>query len=179
MKQLNAEKVGDDAEKAAKVSQIKKFALYAVIVVVLVGIAFVLFPFFNKPPVGENAKIELSSTFFNFGNVSVRGGTVSTSFTISNSGEDDLIIEKMETSCMCTSAKLYFNGRESPAFGMHSKSSFWSETIPPGESAELKIFYDPTAHPELRGSVTRVVTIYSSDSLAPQKDVKIEVTQVA
>ena len=178
LKQLNAEKVSADAEKAVKVGQIKKYALYAVVAVVLVGIVFVLFSVFNKPVVGENAKIELSSTSSNLGNVSVRGGTVSTSFTVSNTGEDDLVIEKMESSCMCTSAKIYFNGRESPLFGMHSKPSFWTETIPPGESAELKIFYDPTAHPDLRGAVTRVVTIYSNDSLSPQKDVKIQVNQV-
>ena len=178
-KQLKEEQAVAEEIKREKAKNLKKIGLYAVAAVVVIGIAFVLFSFFNKPPVGENAELELSSSFFSFGNVSVAGGTVSTTLILSNQGEDALVIEKIEASCMCTSAKLSFNGRESPTFGMHSNSPFWSETIPPGETAELKIFYDPTAHPELRGPVTRIVSIYSNDLSDSKKDIKIEVNQVS
>ena len=50
--------------------------------------------------------------------------------------------------------------------------------IPPGETAQLKVYYDPMAHgeqekPELR--ITRDVTIISNDPVDFQKKVRIEI----
>ncbi len=72
----------------------------------------------------------------------------------------DLIIDNMDSSCMCTSASVIYNGKEGPKFNMamHGNPKGWSVTIPPGDEAQLKIYYDPNAHKELRGPVTRTVS---------------------
>jgi len=79
---------------------------------------------------------------------------------------------------MCTSASLIYDGKESQKFGMHTSGGFWSQTIKQGEEAQLKISYDPNVHPELRGPVTRVVTVYSNDPKYSQKEIKVYLTQV-
>ena len=53
------------------------------------------------------------------------------------------------------------------------------QIIGPDETAQLKIYYDPTVHRNLRGPVTRIITIYTNDPINPQKDVRIDVNQVA
>jgi hypothetical protein len=54
----------------------------------------------------------------------------------------------------------------------------WSETLRPDEKAMLNVYYDPTVHPELRGPVTRMVSLYSNDPVDFKIDVTIDVNQV-
>ena len=130
------------------------------------------------------SKIEIKNPKYDFGTVSQSEGVVSTTFTIENTGGSDLIIENMDTSCMCTTASLIYQGKESPKFGMsmHGENPENFElVIPPGESALLKVYFDPNAHgkqkkPEVK--ITREVSIISNDPVDFQKKVKIELTQV-
>ena len=115
----------------------------------------------------------------NFGDVSQSKGIVSFLTSITNDGESDLVIDGIVTSCMCTTANIIVDGEESPTFGMHAKPSSWKQVIKPGEEARLKINYDPNAHPELRGSVTRVITLSSNDPQYPKKDIKVYLNQVS
>ncbi|MEK0347973.1 MAG: DUF1573 domain-containing protein [Nitrosopumilus sp.] len=111
------------------------------------------------------------------GVVSQAKGDVSTDFTITNTGDGNLVIKGMETSCMCTTASLIYKGKESPEFGMamHGNPKGWSAIIPSGESATLRVIYDPNAHRNLLGSVTREISLYSN---AGTKQVKIKLNQV-
>jgi len=54
----------------------------------------------------------------------------------------------------------------------------WSVSIRPGDTAILKVIYDPMVHPDLRGTVTRVVTLYTNDPTSKVKDVYIRINQV-
>ena len=118
------------------------------------------------------------------GRVSQTDGVVSTSFAIKNTGESDLIIENMDSSCMCTSARLVYNGVEGPIFGMSSHGDNpedYTLAIKPGDSATLKVYFDPNAHgkqtkPEIKA--VRTVTIISNDPDEFQKKVRIELIQV-
>jgi hypothetical protein len=116
------------------------------------------------------------------GDVSVAAGETSTSFTVRNDGKSDLIITGMESSCGCTTVTLVLDGVESPRFGMPGHGSEmpkgWSAVLAPGKTAELKVYYDPTVHPELRGSVTRTVTVFSDDPVNFGEKVRIEANQV-
>ncbi|MBR9699341.1 DUF1573 domain-containing protein [Candidatus Woesearchaeota archaeon] len=133
----------------------------------------------DNPP-----KIAVESPRYDFGTISQSQGIVSTSFKITNTGESDLIIDSLDTSCMCTTAKLVYKGEESPEFGMSmhgTNPKNFELRIPPGDSTELKVFYDPMAHgkqkkPEMR--IVREVTITSNDPVDFQKGVRIELTQV-
>lgn len=125
--------------------------------------------------------ITIEPAYFDFGDVSVAEGEVSTTMKVKNDGKTDLIISKMESSCGCTTAALIVNGVEGPRFRMpgHGKNpENWSATLAPNEEAELKIYYDPTVHPNLRGAVTRTVSVFSNDPVDFEVRVKIEVNQV-
>ena len=133
---------------------------------------------------GFSPKIEVDKAIYNFGTVSQSQGNVSTTFTITNSGSGDLIIDGMETSCMCTSASIIYQGGEGPKFGMgmHGDNpENYKLVIPAGDSATLKVYYDPLAHGKQKTAqekIIREITIKSNDPLNFQKKVRIEVTQV-
>jgi hypothetical protein len=137
----------------------------------------------NKAP-PHPPRIEIENPRHDFGRVSQADGIVSSVFTIKNAGGSDLIIENMDTSCMCTYASIIYKGREGPKFGMSihgNNPANYSLTIPPGESALLKVYYDPMAHGKQKKReirVTREITIISNDPVDFQKKVRIEATQV-
>ncbi len=126
-------------------------------------------------------RIVIKPSSYNFQDVSVARGVVKTSMTIKNEGKSDLLIDDMDSSCGCTTASIAKEGGEGPIFGMkmHGTNPVgWSETLKPGETAEINIYYDPQAHSDMRGHVTRVITVFSNDPNTPEKLVKIEVNQV-
>jgi len=51
-------------------------------------------------------------------------------------------------------------------------------TIPPGDSADLKVYYDPNVHKDLRGLVRRSVSVYSNDPRNKVEEVVISANQV-
>ena len=129
----------------------------------------------------ENPKIVIEPSYYNFGDISQAKGIISTIFNIKNEGESDLIINNMESSCMCTTASIIYDGAEGPRFGMSmhgSNPKEWSVSIPPGEEAQLKVYYDPDAHGKFTGLVTRTIDIYSNDPIDFQKQVRIELNQI-
>jgi len=133
----------------------------------------------KNPPV-----LEMAETFHELGTIKQSPEKVSTQFEIKNTGKSDLIIDNMDTSCMCTSATITYSGREGPVFGMSmhgNNPKNWQVVIPPGESATLNIYYDPMAHgiqKEEKLDITRFVTISSNDPVNFQEEVKIHLVQV-
>ncbi len=125
--------------------------------------------------------LQVSPESINLGDVSVSGGPVVVGFEIKNTGASDLVIDDMETSCGCTSASIVYDGVEGPLFNMREHGNNpvgWSVSIRPGDTAILKVIYDPMVHPDLRGTVTRVVTLYTNDPTSKVKDVYIRINQV-
>ncbi len=97
----------------------------------------------------------------------------SATFVVRNTGEGELVLLSIATSCMCTSAVFRFKGRESPAFGMHDNPEGWSERLKPGESGELTVTYDPNVHPD-SGGIVRAVYINTNDPT--NREVQITIT---
>lgn len=125
--------------------------------------------------------INIGPDTYDFGDVSVAKGVVSTVMTLKNDGKSDLVINNMDSSCMCTTASIIFNGVEGPIFGMsmHGNPKGWSVTIPPGEEAQLKIYYDPTVHPEAVGQhLVRIISVFSDDPVNFEKKVRVDIDQV-
>ncbi len=63
-------------------------------------------------------KVEIENKLYDAGQVSMADGNVVKTFEIKNTGEGDLEISKMRTSCMCTSAILTVGDKKSLKFGM-------------------------------------------------------------
>lgn len=113
-------------------------------------------------------KITVSETKKDLGLVSQKNGTVTTEFVIKNEGKSDLVIDKLSSSCGCTSGSLVYQGKEGPRFsmaghGLEAPDPNWKVAIAPGDEAKVKVDYDPTVHPDLTGPVTRTISIHSND----------------
>jgi len=156
--------------------KIKKYVIAVVILTVIIVLVYL-----KITPKEDAPVIILGSSLIEFGDVSQSQGAVSKEVMISNEGKNDLIIKGMDTSCACTSATLVYQGKESPRFSManHGTNPTKFElVIPPGDNAQLKIYYDPNVHKTMRGSVTRSIYITSNDPRDSRKEVRIYVNQV-
>lgn len=126
-------------------------------------------------------KIKIDPENFDFGDVSMANGKVNKIFKIKNEGDADLKLSNIHTSCMCTTATLAIDGKKSPSFGMqgHGQTfSFWSETLGPGQTADLEVTFDPNAHgPDATGPITRAIYLHSNDN--NQEDAKSTITFTA
>ena len=126
--------------------------------------------------------ISLNHDTFDFGDVSQKKGEVFHYFEIKNEGKTDLAINKLDSSCGCTSASVVFEGKEGPRFAMagHGTESptDWKISIPGGETAQLKVYYDPNVHIDFRGEATREIYIFSNDPIDFEKKATIELNQV-
>jgi hypothetical protein len=127
--------------------------------------------------------ISITPQSYNLGEVSQKKGVVITFFELKNKGKSDLIIDKLETSCGCTSASIVFEEKEGPKFnmpgmGINEKIKDWQVVIPPGKIAQLKVYYDPNFHKDFRGLAIREISIFSNDPVDFEKKVRIELEQV-
>ncbi|MFQ5814100.1 MAG: DUF1573 domain-containing protein [Anaerolineae bacterium] len=132
----------------------------------------------NAP--AERPQIALEPQKVDLGDVSAKEGKVQTSITIKNAGQTDLIVDSLSTSCGCTTVSVVNNGEEGPVFGTGTppEAEGWSTTIPPGETAELRIYYDPNVHEDARGPMLREVYVSSNDPVDPVVKAAIELNQV-
>ena len=115
-------------------------------------------------------RISVAQTKIDLGDVSLKKGTVTTEFTLKNEGKSDLVINKLSSSCGCTSASLVYRGAEGPKFsmpghGQEEPDPNWQAAIAPGDEARVKVYYDPTVHPDLIGPVTRTISVHSNDPI--------------
>ncbi len=92
------------------------------------------------------------------------------------------MIDRMDTSCGCTFAAINYKDKESPFFTMpghgYENPEWGGVSIPPGETAQLEVMYDPDTHGEFRGFAIREVYVYSNDPIDFEKKVRIELNQV-
>lgn len=120
--------------------------------------------YFSPEKSGGTPKIEISPQEYDAGTVSMAEGLVEHTYEIKNNGDGDLKIDRIWTSCMCTTAQLKVGERESPEFSMHSSPIFWSQKIAPKENGFLKVTFDPAYHgPQGTGPVIRAVYLSSND----------------
>ena len=99
---------------------------------------------------------------FDFGFISMAAGKVSHRYWFRNASAAPVLISKIYTSCMCTTATLVKGGRVINNYGMpgHGYTPSVNETIAPNEDALIEAVFDPAAHgPSGIGPTERFVTI--------------------
>ncbi len=146
-------------------------------VIIVIGVA----GFFLSSSFAETPRIQVMPGYHDFGDVPAGGSVVSALMDVTNVGKGDLIMSNMDSSCGCTSASMIVDGKEGPRFSMSAHGTNpidWSVTLKPGQTAKLKVYYDPSVHSDQRGPVTRYITIFSNDLLNSQMKVTIEANQV-
>ncbi len=100
-------------------------------------------------------QISLEMSEFDFEDV-VNGVIVTKDVVLTNSGQSELVVETVTTTCGCTTATL------NPM------------SIPAGGTATLHIEFDSGAHgPELTGQIMRQVILISNDPEQPEATVEL------
>ena len=116
----------------------------------------------------QNIQLAVDSKSHDWGIIDYDNGIVSQNFAIKNTSQTVLELYDVITSCMCTTAQLITPSQTSRKFGMHEKSGSVF-TVQPGETAQLKVEFDPAFHgPSGLGPVTRTVTMNTNDTANPQ-----------
>lgn len=115
----------------------------------------------------KGAEVQVSETAFDWGEIPIDGGNVEKEFEIKNAGSQPLTLFNIKTSCMCTTAQVISDKEASPFFGMHEQSDY-KITVAAGETARLKVVFDPAYHgPEGIGPVTRQISVSTNDPKRP------------
>lgn len=143
----------------------KKLLLLIPAILILVGCKAV------APAATVNSSLVPSSTEYDFGTIAMEDNEVSTRYELTNTGEEPVTITNMYTSCMCTSAKLHYDGKTSDTVGMpgHGTSDQINITVQPGETTEVEAIYDPNAHgPMGTGLNRRTVILNTNSSSTPE-----------
>ena|SRR3989338_2833287 len=111
--------------------------------------------------------------YFDFGDISMKNGNVSREFKIENKGEGPVVINKVYTSCMCTSAFIIDEtGKKRGPFSMPGHGGGPAKTnieVPAGKSAVIEAVFDPAAHgPAGVGLAERSVYIETNSPMSPR-----------
>lgn len=117
----------------------------------------------------EAVSLSADETAYDFGTISMAAGNASHTFTISNLSALPVAIEKIYTSCMCTTALLDVGGEKFGPYGMpgHGFIPKINKTIDSGTEAEIEVVFDPAAHgPSGVGKIERVVIIENNGGKA-------------
>ena len=112
----------------------------------------------------DKPKTEMGETSFDFGDMKV-SDTKTQETTLKNVGTKPLVLSDIVTSCDCTFAQVIVGGRESPRFSMR-RDATWRETVQPGETATVRMIYEPRIMP-VKGKVNRSVAIKTNDPAKP------------
>lgn len=131
----------------------------------------------SNPAVYSASVLTAIENSFDFNTISMKDGNVSRQFEVRNDGEEPLIIEKVYTSCMCTTAYIINNsGKKYGAFGMpgHALSKTNIE-IGPGESAVVEAIFDPKAHgPSGVGLAQRSIYLETNSAKSPKLELSFQ-----
>lgn len=115
---------------------------------------------------------------YNFGTINMKNGNVSHRFALKNEGSEVIRIEKVSTSCMCTTAYIYDeSGAKRGPFGMpgHGLSPSTNIEVGAGGTVGLEAVFDPAAHgPQGTGKVKRVVYIDTNSQTKPKLQLTFE-----
>lgn len=110
-----------------------------------------------------SAALQPAKDSFDFGDIDIFGGKVETTYTLQNTGTEDVTVVSAQTSCMCTEGKI-----DGLTFGMHGQSG-GVVVIPAGESKILTAIFDPLAHgPEGTGPITRELFLKTNSTATPE-----------
>jgi len=104
---------------------------------------------------GRQPDIAVATDHYDFGTIQ-QGDVVTTEIPVRNTGQADLEIEAVSTSCGCTTARVE------------------PTTIPPGGEGRLIIQYDSGVHPD-SGPMLRYVYIASNDPDEPEVEIRVTV----
>ena len=131
----------------------KKNIIFFIIIVIIIVVGFIVISgnFSSKPE--RPPQILISEEEWDFGKVKP-GTQPQHKFIITNKGTEDLLIERVWTSCGCV------------------KASIFTTRILPGKSADLQAIFNTAGYV---GILEKIIYIKSNDPEEPEKKIKVKV----
>ncbi|GMQ95083.1 MAG: hypothetical protein BMS9Abin13_193 [Patescibacteria group bacterium] len=131
------------------------------------------------PTVYSSGTLSAIETSYDFGTIRMEDGDVSHKFEIKNDGSEPVIIERVSTSCICTTAMIYAkDGTEKGPFGMaghRGANPYANMEVLPSESVVVEAIFDPAAHgPQGVGRVKRIIYIETSSETNHKMELTFE-----
>lgn len=130
-------------------------------------------------PIRESG-LAAAETFYDFGEISMKDGLVDRMFEITNPTDKDITLERLTTSCMCTTAFIVKDGARRGPFGMPGHGGpvpRANEVIPAGGKLAIDVVYDPEAHgPAGVGEIDRFVYLVDDTGGQLSFEIKANVT---
>ena len=117
----------------------------------------------SSTPASSNGTLTLEETSnYDFGTISMAAGKVTHQFKIKNTSSEAVIINKIYTSCMCTTAMLTIGDKQLGPYGMpgHEDIPRIDQMVNPNEEVTIDAVFDPSAHgPAGIGQIQRTITL--------------------
>ena len=117
---------------------------------------------------------------YDFGTISMAKGNVEKVFTVTNPTGKDILLSRLVTSCMCTTAYIVGPTGQKGPFGMPGHGGSVppaNEIIEAGTSVGIKVVYDPNAHgPAGVGTIDRAITLTDSEGAVLELTIRATVT---
>lgn len=162
----------------------KTFLIWMLVLAALVGLLWLGKKNQANPPTEKSietkSELTTSENLYDFGNISMANGKVSTIFEITNSSNKDITLESVTTSCMCTNAYLVTGEDKKGPYGMLGHGGpvpKANKVIKAGEIQKVEVVYDPNAHgPAGVGRIDRYIYLEDSVGGTLQLEVKANVT---
>lgn len=114
----------------------KKIGFIMFMLVLSAGFAFAQTDVNKKTP-----KAEFTKTVHDFGKIEESAGTVTTEFSFKNTGSAPLLLQRVQTSCGCTTPE------------------YTNEPVLPGKTGKIKVTYSTIGRP---GTFNKEVTIFTN-----------------
>jgi hypothetical protein len=160
------------------------YITYSIVAVTILGAMILIGGNSNVSDSNEfsNSALTVMGNNFDFGTIVMANGNVSNQFEVRNEGGEEVIIERVYTSCMCTSAKITdASGKDMGTFGMpgHSLSPKTQIMVPAGGAVTLNATFDPAAHgPSGVGLAKRSIYLETNSKVSPKTEVSFQVTVI-
>ncbi len=136
----------------------KKYVIFAIISASMVA-SMVVFTYGSARGDEEaglrSGQVMVEPAEVSYGDIFQAGGKVSATVVVSNVGESPLELDRISTSCGCTTADMDMTD------------------MPPGESRDMTITFDPSVHPDQFGRIVRVVYLQTSDPDSPETEIDV------
>jgi hypothetical protein len=165
--QVELKRVKDRDRELTSFSKKKIFAVL-VVLILIVGAIFAFTYFQENNGNGELPNVKFDHSSYDLGTVT-DPTTIYHEFTFENTGPGILRIDKVQTSCHCTTVTLEGDSASHGPFGMDGSPGSWTGHIAVGESVVMKVNYDTFYHGPSGdgGEQTRIINLDTNDPSYP------------